>query len=116
MRLPFFRSSRVEPTKVAAATASPTAPPNLNLAETQLITSADAEPSPGSSAGNRLGRESRTPSSNGQTIPIALGAISQQLPAGFLSPSAAETQARITINIPVDWVQIGRESYRDRVE
>jgi hypothetical protein len=74
------------------------------LAETQLITSADAQPSPGSSAGNRLGRESRTPSSNGQTIPIALGAISQQLPAGFLSPSATETLARITINIPVDWV------------
>jgi competence protein ComEA len=74
------------------------------LAETQLITSADAELSPGSSAGNRLGRESRTPSSNGQTIPIALGAISQQLPAGFLSPSATETLARITINIPVDWV------------
>ena len=104
MRLPFFRSSRVEPTKVVAAPPCPTAPPNLHLAETQLITSADAEPSPGSSAGNRLGRESRTLSSNGQTIPIALGAISQQLPAGFLSPAAAETQARITINVPVDWV------------
>jgi competence protein ComEA len=104
MRLPFFRSSRVEPTKVVAAAPCPTAPPNLHLAETQLITSADVEPSPGSSAGNRLGRESRTPSSNGQTIPIALGAISQQLPTGFLSPATAETQARITINIPVDWV------------
>src|ERR1017187_595094 len=104
MRLPFFRSSRVEPTKVVAAAACPTAPPNLHLAETQLITSADAEQSPGSSATNRRSRESRTPSSNGQTITIALSAISQQLPTGFLSPAAAETQARITINIPVDWV------------
>jgi competence ComEA-like helix-hairpin-helix protein len=30
--------------------------------------------------------------------------ISQQLPAGFLLPAAPETLARITINIPVDWV------------
>ena len=104
MRLPFFRSSRVEPTKVVAAAPCPTAPPNLHLAETQLITSADAERSPGSSTGNRLGRESRMPSSNSQTISIALKAISQQLPPGFLSPAAAETQARFTINIPVDWV------------
>ncbi len=104
MRLPFFRSSRVEPTKGVAAPPSPTARPNLHLAETQLITSADAEPSPGSSANNRLGRESRTPASNGQTISVALCAISQQLPAGFLSPAAPETLARISINVPVDWV------------
>ncbi|HXI83749.1 MAG TPA: helix-hairpin-helix domain-containing protein [Verrucomicrobiae bacterium] len=104
MRLPFFRSSRVEPTKAVAVPPSPTARPNLHLAETQLITSADAEPTSGSSGDNRLGRESRTPASNGQTIPVALHTISQQLPAGFLSPSASESQARITINIPVDWV------------
>src|SRR6266404_3631576 len=104
MRLPFFRSSRVEPTKAVAVPPCATARPNLHLAETQLITSADAESSPGSLADNRLGRESRTQASNGQTIPVALCTISQQLPAGFLSPSASETLARITINVPVDWV------------
>ena len=104
MRLPFFRSSRVEPAKVVTAPPRPTERPNLHLAETQLITSADAGSSPGSSADNRLGRESRTPASNGQTIQVALTAISQQLPAGFLSPATPETLARITINVPVDWV------------
>jgi competence ComEA-like helix-hairpin-helix protein len=104
MRLPFFRSSKVEPTKVVVAPPSPTSRPNLHLAETQLMTPASAERSSGSPAGNHLGRESRPPSANGQTIPISLSAISSQLPAGFLSPAAPETLARITINVPVDWV------------
>ena len=104
MRLPFFRSSKVEPAKAVVAPAPPASRPNLHLAETQLMTSAGTEQSSGSVAGNRLGRESRPPASNGQTIPIALSAISQQLPAGFLSSTAPETLARITINIPVDWV------------
>jgi competence ComEA-like helix-hairpin-helix protein len=68
------------------------------------MTPSSTQQSSGSPSGNRLGRESRPPSSNGQTIPIALRTISQQLPAGFLAPAAPETLARITINIPVDWV------------
>ncbi len=104
MRLPFFRSSKVEPAKAVVASPTPTSRPNLHLAETQLMAPAGSEQSSGSSANNRLGRESRPSSSNGQTIPIALAAISQQLPAGFLSPSAPETLSRTTINVPVDWV------------
>ncbi len=103
MRLPFFRSSKVEPTKTVVAPPRPSSRPNLHLAETQLITNADTEASSGGTATNRLERESRTLSGNGQTIPIALSSISQQLPAGFLA-AAPETLARLTINIPVDWV------------
>jgi competence ComEA-like helix-hairpin-helix protein len=104
MRLPFFRSSKVETAKAVIAPPSPTSRPNLHLAETQLMTPASTQQSSASPSDNRLGRESRQPSSNGQTIPIALRTISQQLPAGFLSSEAAEPLARITINIPVDWV------------
>ena len=104
MRLPFFRSSKVEPAKAVVASPPPTSRPNLHLAETQFMAPAGSEQSSGSPASNRLDRDPRAPSSNGQTIPIALGAISSQLPAGFLSPAAPETLSRITINVPVDWV------------
>lgn len=103
MRLPFFRSSKVEPAKAVVASPPPTSRPNLHLAETQLMAPAGSEQSTGLPASNRLGHESHA-SSNGQTIPIALAAISQQLPAGFLSPATPEALSRVTINVPVDWV------------
>ena len=105
MRLPFFRSPRVEPVKTAVV-ATPCAEPrpNLHLAETQLMgPAADAEQSSGSSA-NTAANSRRVPSTQGQTIPLSLRAISPQLPANFLATVAPENAARVIINIPAEWV------------
>ena len=105
MRLPFFRSPRVEFAKAVVAAPSRTAPhPNPHLAETQVMTpAADAEQSSESSAS--AGAESRrVPSANGQTVPLSLRAISPQLPTNFLAAVAPESVARCTINIPAEWV------------
>jgi competence ComEA-like helix-hairpin-helix protein len=64
---------------------------------------AGAEQSSGSSA--NAGADSRpAPSTNGQTIPLSLRAISPQFPANFLAAVTPESMARITINIPAEWV------------
>ncbi|MGA2140651.1 MAG: hypothetical protein ABSH14_17505, partial [Verrucomicrobiia bacterium] len=74
------------------------------MAETQLMTPVAAaeqpsEPSTGASADSR-----RIPSTNGQTIPLSLRAISPQFPANFLAAVPPETMARVTINVPAEWV------------
>ena len=105
MRLPFFRSPRVEPvTTAVVAPPCPAPHQNLHLAETQLMTPVagaerPSEPSTGASADSR-----RIPSTNGQTIPLSLRAISPQFPANFLAAVPPETMARITINVPAEWV------------
>jgi len=58
-----------------------------------------SEPSTGASADSR-----RIPSTNGQTIPLSLRAISPQFPANFLAAVPPETMARVTINVPAEWV------------
>ena len=124
MRLPFFRSSKVETTKVTVAAPprastprftppSPNPPPtptsrtNLHLAETQLMrhpanvnaTKADRE-SPATP-----NDESRpAASTNGQTIALSLNSISHQLPGNFLATVGTENIRRIVVNIPADWV------------
>ncbi len=46
----------------------------------------------------------RAPTTNGQTIPIPLSAISQQLPANFLAAVDPGNMARASVNIPADWI------------
>jgi competence protein ComEA len=122
MRLPFFRSSKVETTKVTVAAPSrpttprftppssnpaPTSTPrtNLHLAETQLMShplnaaKADAE-SPATP--NRENRPAAP--TNGQTVALPLSCISQQLPGNFLATVGTENIRRITVNIPAEWV------------
>jgi competence ComEA-like helix-hairpin-helix protein len=104
MRLPFFRSPKVEPVKAVFAPPSPAPSTKLQLAETQLITNdASAETSGEKTATAALDRP-RIPANNGQTIPLSLSSISQQLPANFLAAMAPHSAARITINIPAEWV------------
>src|SRR5579862_3540322 len=104
MRLPFFRSSKAEPTKTVVAPPRPTSRPNLHLAETQLITNSDADTAAGNTATNRVKQQTRGSSGTDRTIPISLSAISQQLPPDFLAPTTPDVLARTTINVPVDWV------------
>lgn len=120
MRLPFFRSSkvesaktvvvprpRIEPAKTVAAPPRPSPRTNtkLQLAETQLMSNpvngAPPSSTPSTSTPDNGRRASAT---NGQTIPLSLSAISQQLPANFLAAVAPENLSRVTINIPADWV------------
>ncbi len=58
-----------------------------------------SESSTGASADHR-----RIPSTNGQTIPLSLRAISPQFPANFLTAVPPESMARVTINVPAEWV------------
>jgi competence ComEA-like helix-hairpin-helix protein len=46
----------------------------------------------------------RAPATNGQTIPVPLSAISQQLPANFLAAVDPGNVARTSVNIPADWI------------
>jgi competence protein ComEA len=122
MRLPFFRSSKVETTKVTVATPSrpstprftpplPNPPPtsashtNLHLAETQLM----SHPLNGTKAAPESptspNAECRpAASTNGQTIAVSLSSISQQLPENFLAIVGTENIRRVVVNIPADWV------------
>jgi competence protein ComEA len=117
MRLPFFRSSKVDTTKVTVVApprpptpSHPNSPPavasrtNLHLAETQLMshplnTARTSESSAASPVESRP-----APPSNGQTIPLSLNSISQQLPGNFLATLGTENVRRITVNIPAEWV------------
>ena len=121
MRLPFFRSSKVETTKVTVAAPSrpstpqitpPSANPppapasrtNLHLAETQLMSHPlNAARTPESSAAPHVESRPAAPT-NGQTIPLSLNSISQQLPENFLATVGTENVRRITVNIPAEWV------------
>src|ERR1051326_2716362 len=105
MRLPFFRSAKAESTKTTAV-----APPlaatctDLPLAATQRIPSPVnserfSEPSTSHGVATR-----RAPATGGQTIPIPLSAISQQLPPNFLAAVDAASVARASVNIPADWI------------
>ncbi|MGO9609893.1 MAG: hypothetical protein ACLPT4_09680, partial [Verrucomicrobiia bacterium] len=124
MRLPFFRSSKVETTKVTVAAPprpstprftppnpnpppTPTSRTNLHLAETQLMrhpvnvnaTKADSE-----SLVTPTGESRPAASTNGQTIALSLNSISQQLPGNFLATVGTENLRRVVVNIPADWV------------
>jgi DNA uptake protein ComE-like DNA-binding protein/predicted regulator of Ras-like GTPase activity (Roadblock/LC7/MglB family) len=114
MRLPFFRSSKVETTKITVAVppkpSRPNLPPaatsrtNLHLAETQLMshplnTARTPEPPVSPQAESRP-----VPPTNGQTIPVSLKSISQQLPGNFLATVGTENVRRTTVNIPAEWV------------
>jgi competence protein ComEA len=124
MRLPFFRSSKVDTTKLAvtAPTRSstprsmaphPNPPPvstsraNLHMAETQLMShplnapkaATATEPSEASTGDRRPDTQT-----NGQTIPLALSSLTQQLPGNFLATVGTENIRRITVNIPAEWV------------
>jgi competence ComEA-like helix-hairpin-helix protein len=121
MRLPFFRSSKVETTKVTVAAPSrpstpritpprpnppptPTSRTNLHLAETQLMSHPlNAARTPESSAAPHVESRPAAPT-NGQTIPLSLNSISQQLPENFLATVGTENVRRITVNIPAEWV------------
>ena len=121
MRLPFFRSSKVETTKVTVSAPSrpstprftpprPNPPPttsrtNLHLAETQLM----SHPMNGTKAAPESptspNAECRpAASTNGQTIAVSLSSISQQLPENFLATVGTENIRRVVVNIPADWV------------
>lgn len=122
MRLPFFRSSKVETTKVTVADPSrPSTPrftpprpnpppastsrPNLHLAETQLMSHPLNTAKAASEATATANVESRpAAAANGQTIPLPLSSITQQLPGNFLATVGTENIRRITVNIPADWV------------
>lgn len=124
MRLPFFRSSKVETTKVTVAAPPrpstpiltpprPNPPPptstsrtNLHLAETQLMrhplnAATDAPESPATP--NNVESRPAAPS-NGQTIALPLSSITQQLPGNFLATVGTENIRRVTVNIPAEWV------------
>src|ERR1041384_5877546 len=105
MRLPFFRSSKAESSKTTAV-----APPlattctDLPLAETQRIPSpihSERFSQPSTSDGVEA---RRAPANGGQTIPISLSAISQQLPPNFLAAVDSASVARASVNIPADWI------------
>lgn len=104
MRLPFFRSSKAEPTQTVVAPSSPT--PRSQLAETQLIGSTNDEAEDTSPAHVRRSpaNVSIPPTGNGASIPIPLNCIFQQLPAHLLAPTAREQIANATMRIPADWV------------
>ena len=105
MRLPFFWSSKAEPAaKVAVAPPRPTPAPNLHLAETQVITSTTVAEQPSEPSVDSRHTVSRVPTTNGQTIPVALSSISQQLPSNFLAAVPSATVARLTVSIPAEWV------------
>jgi competence protein ComEA len=77
---------------------------NPHLAETQVMTPpTDAEQSSESSASTSV-ESRRASSTNGQTIPLSLRAISPQLPTNFLAAVAPESVASCAINIPAEWV------------
>jgi competence ComEA-like helix-hairpin-helix protein len=124
MKLPFFRSSKVETTKVTVATPprpstprftppSPNPPStstsrtNLHLAETQLMrhpanVNATREAPESPATPNRETQPSA--STNSRTIALPLNSISQQLPGNFLATVGTENIRRIIVNIPADWV------------
>ena len=104
MRLPFFRSPKVETAKTVVAPPRAKPRPDLQPTETQLMNSpVDAERS--SEPSTSPGAEAhRAPASNGRMIPLSLSAISQQLPGNFLAAADPATVARATINIPADWI------------
>ena len=127
MRLPFFRSSKAGSTKVETTKLTVVAPPtplrppslppsrpnpppvptsrtSLHLAETQLMSHPlNAPRTPQPSVAPEA--ESRpVPPSNGQTIPVSLKSISQQLPGNFLATVGTENVRRTTVNIPAEWV------------
>ncbi|HVM61745.1 MAG TPA: helix-hairpin-helix domain-containing protein [Verrucomicrobiae bacterium] len=124
MRLPFFRSSKTDTTKITVA--EPVHPPtprvttpqsnppptpttsrtSLQMAETQLMSHPlnnprnTGSPSPATpDAGGRPGLPT-----NGQTIPLSLSSISQQLPGNFLATVGTENVRRTTVNIPTEWI------------
>ena len=120
MRLPFFRSSKVEPAKTVVVprpriepAKTVAAPPRiaprtnakLQLAETQLMSNpVNAAPERSTASASTTDNSQRASATNGQTIPLSLSAISQQLPGNFLAAVAPENLSRVTINIPADWV------------
>src|SRR5580704_3720023 len=104
MRLPFFRSPKVEPVKAVFAPPSPAPSTKLQQAETQLITSEASAEAPAERKATATVDRPRIPANNGQTIPLSLSSISQQLPANFIAAMAPHSAARITINIPAAWV------------
>ncbi|MGD1019983.1 MAG: helix-hairpin-helix domain-containing protein [Verrucomicrobiia bacterium] len=124
MRLPFFRSSKVETTKVTVAapprpatprftpprpnpppTSTSTSRTNLHLAETQLMSHPlnAAKVDPESPATPNVESRPAAPT-NGQTIAVSLSSITQQLPGNFLATVGTENIRRITVNIPAEWV------------
>ncbi|HTS20133.1 MAG TPA: helix-hairpin-helix domain-containing protein [Verrucomicrobiae bacterium] len=123
MRLPFFRSSKTDTTKITVAepvqpptprvTPPRTDPPpvptsrtNLHLAETQLMSHPlNAAKSSASTAPAAPTLESDRPvPASGQTIPLSLSSISQQLPGNFLATVGTENIRRLTVNIPADLI------------
>jgi DNA uptake protein ComE-like DNA-binding protein/predicted regulator of Ras-like GTPase activity (Roadblock/LC7/MglB family) len=104
MRLPFFRSPKAAPVKAVFAPPSPAPSTKLQLAETQLISNEAGAQGPVERTATATVDRPRVPANNGQTIPLSLSSISQQLPANFIAALAPQSAARITINIPADWV------------
>ena len=113
MRLPFFRSSKAEPTKAANAVVAPPRPAARNqLAETQLIVpegEAGKSPSRAELAKPRFGNETHLDSStlsagDSPSIPIPLKSIVSQLPAQLISPTAQDQANNATIQVPADWI------------
>jgi DNA uptake protein ComE-like DNA-binding protein/predicted regulator of Ras-like GTPase activity (Roadblock/LC7/MglB family) len=104
MRLPFFRSSKAEPTQTVVAPPSPA--PRAQLAETQLIGSTDDGTESASPAHVRRASAtvSSPPAGNGASISIPLNCIFQQLPNHLLAPTAQEQIASATMRVPADWV------------
>ena len=102
MRLPFFKSSKAAPAKTVVV--APRGPaPRSQLAETQLIAPA-AEPTQPSCARGLLTHSSAAPAGNGPSIPIPLHCIFPQLPTQLLASAAREQTARLSIQVPADWV------------